>query len=102
MKYKLQIEKLKQLKMESVNQYCIMKQSFRAKEILNNAELKKEDFVNEAIYNTVIGNICKLLTENDKLNDDIQDYKDTIKRIQNKVNPCTDIYKICEYKLSKI
>jgi len=44
-----------------------MKQSFQAKEILKKAELKKEDFVNEAVYNTVIGNICELLTKTDEL-----------------------------------
>ncbi len=46
-----------------------MKQSMRAKEILKQAELKKEDFINEAVYNTVIGNICKLLTKIDELDD---------------------------------
>jgi hypothetical protein len=55
--------------MESVNKYCIMKQSMKAKEILKQAELKKSDFINEAVYNTVVGNICKLLTKIDELDE---------------------------------
>jgi Na+-transporting NADH:ubiquinone oxidoreductase subunit NqrC len=58
MKYKLQIEKLKQLKMDNTE---------KALQILKAAEIKESDFKSESIYNTIVGNIIMLLLEQDKM-----------------------------------
>lgn len=63
-----------------------MKQSMKAKEILKQAELKKEDFINEAVYNTVIGNICKLLTEIDELENKNYDLKSIVFNQEQTIN----------------
>lgn len=57
--------------MESIKEYCDMRLSMKAKAILVQSEIKKEDFSNEAVYNTVVDNVRKMLVIISNLEDKI-------------------------------
>ena len=76
MKYKLQIEKLKQLKMNNTE---------KALQVLIDAEIKETDFKNEAIYKTVINNLTKIFDNTDKLKNSIFNKNKLIFDFENKL-----------------
>ncbi len=57
--------------MEILKEYCNMKLTMKVKAIIVQSEIKREDFPNEAIYNTVVDNVRKMLVIISNLEDKI-------------------------------
>ncbi len=105
MKYKLQIEKIKQTTMES--EFDRLRKQWK-RIIEEKTELKQDDFKNEAVYNTVVENIAYLQKQLEQQNEALKAARLILVAVKNgdldvyEGNSGTDYLQILEDNLNKL